>query len=131
MMVTGEVVDYIDKELRGKILPLQFKYRAPDNQKGEYIVINPLVSVGNQEQNTTLNINVYVDNLTLSINGKTDNSQPNHVRLTQLQKQLVALVNDNWKQSGLITVTSQDTFYESGVTFFNLQINFKNFNFKY
>lgn len=124
-----DILNYVDKLLRGKVLPKQYKGVAPDNENGEYIVVDILVSVGNQEQNTTINVNTYVPNISLESNGVVSKSQPNFIRINELSKQVIAILNDNWKDNNYVTITSQDIFYEKESTFFMVQLNFKNFNY--
>ena len=63
-----------------------YKLQRPIQSVKEDIVINALPLNREQLQEGLLNVNVYVPNLSLQLNGLTDNSQPNTARLTELTK---------------------------------------------
>ncbi|GAA4338473.1 hypothetical protein GCM10023149_48460 [Mucilaginibacter gynuensis] len=61
-----------------------YKGKRPINSTKEDVVINSLPLNYAQLQEGVLNMNIYVRNLTLTLSGVTDNTQPDLARLSEL-----------------------------------------------
>lgn len=108
-----------------------YRLTSPDSQTDEYCVINVLTMVGNQLKEAVLNVNVYVPNLTIQINGRQDSSQPNVNRLRLLNELLEQSLSGVWKPNAyLIDVRSGTTMQDptKRMHFINKRIDFKKFN---
>lgn len=75
--------------ITGKI----YKYRRPVNSNVEDVVINSLPVTNEQLQRAVVNVNVFVPDVTISVNGNQD-KVPNHVRLKQLAQTATSELND-------------------------------------
>lgn len=85
-----DVPDVYNVMLSGDIFPDS----KPDGHRNECIVINSLPVTGAQLQKAVVNVNIYVPNLQLTINGQPDNSQPNRKRLNEIFKVVEPLIKD-------------------------------------
>lgn len=77
-VITGEV--YLDSR--------------PDNSVLEDVVINSLPVTGEQLQRAVVNVNIHVPNLSLTINGQPDTSQPNRKRIKVISDIVIPLIKD-------------------------------------
>lgn len=79
-----------------------FKITRALNSRNEDIVINALPISEGTLQRCYINVNVYVNNLNLTIGGQQDNTLPNTVRLAQLTSAII---------SALEEVSADDHYY--------------------
>jgi hypothetical protein len=110
-----------------KITGSLYKNRRPINSDKEDIVVNSLPINHEEIQEGVLNINIYVPNLSLQINGVKDNSQADYARLKQLTAIASELLDEVWDQSGNWTFNIQqdNTFEDSNNQHYqNLRIEF-------
>lgn len=71
-----------------------FLHEKPDNYRNESVVINSLPVTGAQLQKAVVNVNIIVPNLKLTINGISDNSQPNRIRLKAISDVVIPLLSN-------------------------------------
>lgn len=129
MVDTLQLTDYIFSLVRQAGLTT-FKLRSPNNQKGTFIVVNPLALVGRLNQEAVVNVNVYADNLKLNIGGKDDQSQPNLTELSRAINLLLPYIEDNdWKNNVLVNIERSQPIYEETQTFINIRINYRQINY--
>lgn len=129
MVNITELTDYIYSLVRQANLTT-FKYRSPNNQKGTFVVVNPLALVGRKDQNAVMNVNVYTDNLVLNINGVNDQSQPNAAELQRAIELVLPFIEDNnWGDNILVNIDRSTPIYEETQTFINLRINYRKLNY--
>lgn len=79
-----------------------FKITRALNSRSEDIVINALPISEGTLQRCYINVNVYVNNLKLNIDGQADNTLPNTVRLKELTSAVI---------SALEEVSADDHYY--------------------
>lgn len=129
MVDTLQLTDYIFSLVRQSGLTT-FKLRSPNNQKGTFIVVNPLALVGRLNQEAVVNVNVYADNLKLNIGGKDDQSQPNLIELSRAINLVLPYIEDNdWKNNVLVNIERSQPIYEETQTFINIRINYRQINY--
>lgn len=129
MVDTLQLTDYIFSLVRQSGLTT-FKLRSPNNQKGTFVVINPLALVGRKNQEAVVNVNVYADNLKLNIGGKDDQSQPNLTELSRAINLVLPYIEDNnWKNNVLVNIERSQPIYEETQTFINIRINYRQINY--
>lgn len=129
MVNITELTDYIYSLVRQANLTT-FKYRSPNNQKGTFVVVNPLALVGRKDQSAVVNVNVYTDNLVLNINGVNDQSQPNAAELQRAIELVLPFIEDNnWGNNILVNIDRSTPIYEETQTFINLRINYRKINY--
>lgn len=129
MVDTLQLTDYIFSLVRQSGLTT-FKLRSPNNQKGTFIVVNPLALVGRLNQEAVVNVNVYADNLKLNIGGKDDQSQPNLTELSRAINLVLPYIEDNdWKNNVLVNIERSQPIYEETQTFINIRINYRQINY--
>lgn len=129
MVDTLQLTDYIFSLVRQAGLTT-FKLRSPNNQKGTFIVVNPLALVGRLNQEAIVNVNVYADNLKLNIGGKDDQSQPNLTELSRAINLVLPYIEDNdWKNNVLVNIERSQPIYEETQTFINIRINYRQINY--
>lgn len=129
MVDITELTDYIFTLVKKAGLTT-YKYRFPNNQKGTFIVVTPLALVGRMDQSAVVNVNVYTDNLTLSLNGKNDQSQPNSSEIKRaLNLVLPHIENNEWGNNTLVNIQQSTPIYEETQTFINLRINYRKLNY--
>lgn len=83
------------------------KGKRPLNSTKEDVVINSLPINSLQLQEGIINVNIYVPNLTITIGGVQDFTQPNSARLKELTDTAVDLLNDQWPEAGDVNYTVQ------------------------
>lgn len=124
-----DLVDYVSDLLKPTKLTL-FKYRNPNNQKGTFVVVNPLALVGRLDQNAVVNVNVYTDNLTIKQNNLNDQSQPNTKEIKRVLELVLPLIENNkWGDNILVNVQQSAPIYEETQTFINIRINYRKINY--
>lgn len=129
MVDTLQLTDYIFSLVRQSGLTT-FKLRSPNNQKGTFVVINPLALVGRKNQEAVVNVNVYADNLKLNIGGQNDQSQPNLTELSRAINLVLPYIEDNnWKNNVLVNIERSQPIYEETQTFINIRINYRQINY--
>ncbi len=116
--------------LTGAISGKVYKHRRPTNSKKEDIVVNCLPVTGDQLQTAVVNINIHVANLKLQLNGTTDLSQPDHVRLNAIAGLVTPLIEDA-SINDLVTSVQQQTVIEEAEIdehYINIRVNIFNIN---
>ena len=109
-----------------------YKSQRPINSDKEDVVVNALPMNRNQVQEGLLNLNIYVPNQELTINGVTDLSQPNYTRIAALSAMISTLLNDVWEASADYTFNiQQDTLFadDNNQHYQNFRIEFYSPNF--
>lgn len=76
-----------------------YKLQRPVNSIKEDVVINSITLNANQLQEGVLNVNIHVPNLSVSVNGVQDNSQPDFSKLKALTALAVSSLEDVWEVS--------------------------------
>lgn len=71
--------------------------KRPIDSKLEDVVIRALTANNLDIQNVIVNVNIYVPNKALSLNGKQDDTQPDTKRLKQLVDIALPLLVDKWQ----------------------------------
>lgn len=111
-----------------------YKHQRPLNSDKEDIVINSLLLGHDAVQEGVINVNAYVKNLVLTINGNTDNSQPDTSRLTYLSTLINSALgsgNELWEASGnYVFKIQQDNIFQDGNNqhYINFRIEFYSLN---
>ncbi len=88
MKTTFDIVNVIYEFLSSANLPISggvYK-RRPTGSTQEDVVIGSLPINNEQVQQTVLNINVHIPNITVVVNGIQDNTQPDSKRLNEVTK---------------------------------------------
>lgn len=104
-----------------------YKVQRPVNSISEDVVINSLPLNHEDIQEGVLNVNIYVPNLVLELNGITDNSQPNYKRITELSAIASNVLDDVWEASADYTFNiQQDNLFEdtNNQHYINFRIEF-------
>jgi carbohydrate-selective porin OprB len=132
-MKTGsDIIDIIWKQvaasdLKGQLSGGIYKVRRPANSVKEDAVINTLPVTGNQVQRATVNLNIYVPDVTLAIGGITQ-QQPNHARLTLLAEKAAAAINTKIAGGMIIwagTISGPLAEPEANAHFVNIRVEVK------
>lgn len=105
MITSLDAIDIIWQTLHGSSLASAvsggiYKLSRPVNSIKEDVVINSITLNSDQLQEGVLNVNIHVPNLSLSIDGVVDNSQPNFSRLKTLTSIAVGILTDVWAVDG-------------------------------
>jgi len=87
--------------INGKI----YKFSRALNSRNEDIVINALPITEEIPQRCYVNVNVYVNNLSVKINGQTDNTIPDLLRLDELTNSIIGVLEE---------VTNDDYYFSIG-----------------
>lgn len=121
MVQIDDIVTDIFKTLKPLGISV-FKYRSPIDQKGTFVVINPLAFMGRIEQIAVINVNLYTDNLV--------NTTPNTIELNKHIGKIINALDGNWKENNQLLEYRQSGYiYEDKQTFINLQLNFRKLNY--
>jgi hypothetical protein len=101
----------------------------PDNSKLEDIVINCLPASGAQLQTATVNVNIYVPDLMIKIDGK-NQYKSNFTRLKTLTTLGITLLREIAMPGYIIEIVNQSTIREELIHqhFINIRLEFKTFN---
>jgi hypothetical protein len=117
MINSLEAVDIVwkrlyDSPLRTTITGGIYKQKRPQNSKLEDVVVNSLPIVNLQLQESIMNVNIYVPNLVITVNGTQDSSQPDHQRLKELTEIASGILIDVWSEDAQIhyDILQQSTF---------------------
>lgn len=107
-----------------------FPVRKPDNYRGECIVINCLALTADQLQVSVVNVNIYAPNLKLTINGQTESSQPDRVRINTIAKTVTpilenGLINNMVTAIEAITLLPEENFNEH---YLNIRVRIHSIN---
>ncbi len=112
-------------EITGKI----YKLNRQLGSNKEDVVINSLPITGNQLQRSTLNVNIYVPDMSIKIDGQTQR-QPNYVRLKTLAALAVLALADHYNDTYNLWISNQAVLSEDATKqhYVNFRIEFKNVN---
>ena len=130
MTTTFEVVDTIysfldTSPVKTEISGSLCKHRRDGNSRKEDIVINCLPINNEQLQKAIANINAYVPDLKVTVNGMQD-LQPNHPRLKAIAGLILEAVTDKWGADYNLDVQQQVLIQdpESGSHYINIRVEF-------
>lgn len=104
-----------------------YKQIRPDDSKLEDVVINSLPIDQGSVQRSTANVNVYVPDIQIKINGK-NQYQPNTTRLKTLTALIVPALQERYSsEKWNFWISNQTTFREPEINqhYLNLRIEFK------
>ncbi len=98
----------------------------PQNSNVEDIVINALALTGSQLQQGVINVNIHVPNLSVKINGKPDQTQPDLDRLQKIAKLVVEKLKDYNGDDHRFSAQTGGIPYkdEDNTHFFNIRVNY-------
>jgi hypothetical protein len=107
-----------------------FKHRRPVASDKEDVVVNSLAVNNTQLQQGLVNVNIYVPNLSITVNEATDGSQPDHVRLKELASMACGILDDNWDLDFNFDVQQQVVIMdeETKEHYINIRLNFYSIN---
>lgn len=108
-----------------------YKYQRPLNSPLEDIVINSLPMSNDQLQECIVNWNIHVPNLRLDFGGKSDNSQPDTIRLKQLTKAIKDHLSEFWGDDAEYQFNIQQENLirdDDGTWYMNIRVEFRNVN---
>lgn len=134
MKTSFDVVDLIYAYLRDNSPVKQllsggvYKHLRPINSKTEDVVINSLGLNNAVVQNGVANVNVYVPNLILNINGMQDTTQPNHKRLKELTAVLIEVLHEVWIGDYMFEVQQEQPIFDPDGSATNIRLNFFSIN---
>lgn len=133
MKTTFDAVDIIWKKLNAAFVVKKlisggvYKYRRPFNSELEDIVINSLpLNVGMPDE-CVVNVNCYVPNIKISVQGTSNNDIPDTLRLKTLADLIIVQLIDNADDQHYYYVEFQSLLSnEAGNEFYsNIRLNFK------
>lgn len=119
MKSTSEIIDYLYthinvSDVRAAISGKVYKMRRPVNSSKADIVIGCLPTNNLQPQTAVANINIYVPNLSVKVDGVQDISQPDQAKLRTLTTLVMGKIQDNWPTYGL-AIESQNIFADDDI----------------
>ena len=119
-------VPAVTSVITGKV----YKDQRPADSKKEDVVINCLPISVDQFQQATVNVNVYVNDLDVKIDG-VPQRMPNHSRLKQLSVIATGLLAKYFGTEQIFKITSQSLIKENTLSqhYINIRIEYKNTNF--
>ncbi|WP_231464678.1 hypothetical protein [Pedobacter sp. Leaf132] len=126
-----EAIEIVYKLLKdGGITLEMFKGNKPDGFSGECIVINSLGMTNEQLQESLINVNVFVPNLSQKIGTSQDNSQANYPRIKELSKQVYELLDEVDQDEWSLNIEQDYIIANEGFNehFNNFRIEFRNEN---
>ncbi len=106
-----------------------YKDRRPSGSTKEDIVINDIAMDYSYLQDGVFNVNIYVPNLSIPINGQTQ-YQPNHTRIKTIAEAVYPILHQVYTDKFNLTIVSHKSFEEEAekATYINFRINLKAFN---
>ena len=115
--------------LAGAISGGIYQHQRPLNSRLEDISINTLSTPNAQVQETVVNVNIHVPNLSVAVNNTQSANQPDHVRLQVLTDLALACLTDvmfpeyyfDWQQQNLIVGEGDESYI-------NIRVDFISFN---
>lgn len=110
----------ITSAISGKV----YKRSRPLNPDKVDIVVGSLPVNNEQLQRTVVNVNIHVPNLKLSINGITDNTQPDLVKLKTVTALVISALDDKAFTDYYFDVQQQVLFEDGAEYYSNIRINF-------
>jgi hypothetical protein len=135
MKTTLEIIDTLwshinNSSLKSAINGQICKQKRPISSKAEDVVINCLAANNEQLQTAIVNVNIYVPNVTVRLNGAVDTSQPNMARLETLAVAAGAILDDQWVDDYNFSVQQQLVIedQESTSHYINFRIEYYSIN---
>jgi hypothetical protein len=108
-----------------------YKMKRPVNSTTEDAVINSLGMPGTQVQQGVVNLNIHLPNLSLEINGKQDNSQPDFIRAQQLAALAIQQVQEFYTEEYWFLFQQQNIIQSDDTEIIvNIRIEFYSINIK-
>ena len=86
--------------------------QRPTDSRNEDIVVNTLPITGSDLQQAIVNVNIHVPNVSVSINGKPDNDQPNMSKLQAICDAVIPLLVDAYTDDISISIQQQSLLSE-------------------
>ena len=115
-----------DGIISGKV----YKHKRPINSKLEDVVIGTLATINTDVQTAIINVNVHVQDLIIASNGAQE-SQANHLRLNQLAKYVMGMLDNKWLTNDYSFNIQQQTLFEDlegKEHYINIRIEFFSIN---
>jgi len=115
MKDTNDAISVIWKDLKNANLNITgqiYKITRAINSRKEDIVINSLPMAGDSLQRCFINVNAYVNNLVVTIDGQNDSSLPDTARLKALTTAIISVLEDVSAADHYYFVASQQTLRE-------------------
>lgn len=125
-----EFVQILHNRLRGATSISGGVYKLngrPVNSRKEDIVISPVANINDQLQEAVLNVNVYVPDQVVSVNGF-EETHANYPRLLELANEVADLLDDVWTEGDHYDVMADNVYPEAGEHFLNFRIKFYHVN---
>lgn len=104
--------------------------RRPINSTKEDIIVNHLPFTFEQLQEGVVNVNVYVPNLEVQMNGVKDTEYPNYNRLNEITKQVIIEIDDFYDDNILITVEQAKIIEDKAFSYMNIRVAVASKNLK-
>ncbi|QQT43353.1 Uncharacterised protein [Sphingobacterium multivorum] len=104
--------------------------RRPINSTKEDIIVNHLPFTFEQLQEGVVNVNVYVPNLEVQMNGVKDTEYPNYNRLNEITKQVIIEIDDFYEDNILITVQQAKIIEDKAFSYMNIRVAVASKNLK-
>lgn len=131
MKDTNQAISVVWKELNKAKASLNitgdiYKVTRALNSRKEDIVINALPMAGDSLQRCFINVNVYVNNLVIEVNGQNDPSLPDTARLQVLTSAIISLLEDVSADDHYYFVSGQQTIREEQLNqhYSNIKLEF-------
>jgi hypothetical protein len=135
MKTTVDIVDILWQHADGSSLKTAitgkvYKSKRPIDSKVEDVVINSLPVLNRQLQVAIANVNVYVPNKAVTINGAVDSSQPDTKRLKELATIATTVFEEGGSAGYEFLMEQQHVMEDEGSNshYINLRIIFYNEN---
>lgn len=135
MITAFDIIDIIYEGLQGGELASAinggvYKHKRPVSSSLEDVVINCLPVNATQMQTAIANVNIHVPNISVTANGSTDNTVPNHPRMKLLAQKAMEDLESNWaptysyhvQQAGILQEDDFGHFINIRIEFFNINI---------
>ncbi len=106
-----------------------YKVQRPINSVKEDIVVTGLaLNRDTGFQNGVLNVNIHVQNLSITSGGITDNSQPNISRIKELTAIIETLIGDIYGDYYSYEIDQDNLFIEEKSSYNNIRVTFRALN---
>jgi hypothetical protein len=105
-----------------------FKLQRPDNSTEEDIVISALPVSDGTPDRCTVNVNIYVPDMSVTINGRVQ-YQPDYTRLKTISEAVISLLDEIYRGYFSFYISSQAIYKEASINqhFSNIRIEYSSF----
>ena len=102
-----------------------WQHQRPANSQKEDIVVNSLALTNQPLQQGVVNVNIHVPALSVTLEGRADNTLPNLAKMQAIEAAITPLLEASWREGFHTDIDEPgQPFQEGGTWYLNIRVNY-------